>query len=89
MNNKWQRQYEGSEVVGTIETYKSRCIACGFGRGMTVYKFNYKHVEAPKPYNQIIYEKEFGVITILKEGILQDMGICNGFLSKEEMKELE
>ncbi|SDM35847.1 hypothetical protein [Kriegella aquimaris] len=43
MNESWQRKNEGSVIVGEIQTSKSRCIACEFGKGMSVYEFHYRH----------------------------------------------
>ena len=85
MNASWQRKNEGSVIVGEIQTSKSRCIACQFGKGMTVYEFQYKHSEAPSPHNQIVYMSEFGMLYDIKDGILHDISICNAFLNKQEM----
>tara|TARA_R110000868_G_scaffold409934_2_gene696618 strand:+ start:1475 stop:1933 length:459 start_codon:yes stop_codon:yes gene_type:complete len=88
MNESWQRKYEGSVIVGEIQTSMSRCIACQFGKGMTVYEFQYKHSEAPFPNNQIVYMSEFGMLYDIKDGILHNISICNAFLNKQEMNAL-
>lgn len=88
MNEIWQRKNEGSVIVGKIKTSKSRCIACEFGKSMTVYEFHYKHSEAPFPDNHIVYRSEFGMLYEKKDGILHDIRICNAFLNKQEIDAL-
>jgi hypothetical protein len=88
MNEKWQKQNEDSVLVGEVHTRKSKCIACEFGKDMTVYEYQYKHLGAPVPYNRIVYQNEFGMLYDIKEGILHDIRICNAFLNKEEMHKL-
>jgi len=88
MNEKWQKQNEDSVLVGEVQTRKSKCIACEFGKDMTVYEYHYKHSGAPVPYNRIVYKNEFGMLYDIKDGILQDIRICNAFLNKEEMHKL-
>jgi hypothetical protein len=89
MNKGWQKEFERSILVDVVQTRESRCMACEFGNDMTAYEFHYKHSEAPEPYNRVIYMKEFGMLYDIKDGILHDIRICNSFLTKDEMKELE
>jgi hypothetical protein len=82
----WKREGRGSVVVGSVTTSKSRCIACEIGRNMTVYEFEYKHANAPAPMNRVHYSWNFGILMDIRNGILFEMRVCNGFLNKEELQ---
>jgi hypothetical protein len=88
MMERWQKPHEGSIVVNEVSTNSSRCVLCEYGKGITVYEFNYKHSDAEEPYNYIIYGSNFGMMYDIRGGILNDLAICNAFLSKTEMAEL-
>ncbi|MBQ4915290.1 hypothetical protein J8L85_12630 [Maribacter sp. MMG018] len=89
MMNGWQKKGKVSVVVGDVSISKSRCAACLLGKSITVYGFEYKHSEAEFPYNRIVYKYDFGMAYDVREGILYDLMICNSFLSKNEMQELD
>ncbi|MDM9630237.1 hypothetical protein [Robiginitalea aurantiaca] len=88
MLRSWQKPYEGTIIVGEIITRASKCIACVYGKDMTVYEFQYKHSRAKEPYNYIVYGYNFGMLYDIQDGILNDLRICNAFLSKSEMQNL-
>ncbi len=89
MMEGWEKQHQRSIVVNEVTTSGSRCIACEYGRGMTVYEFHYKHSEAEEPFNRVIYSYDFGMMYNIREGILHDIAICNAFLSKAELQQLK
>ncbi len=88
MMEGWQKPLEGTVIVGEIKTRDSKCIACVYGKEITVYKFQYKHSKAKEPYNYVVYGYEFGMLYDIRDGILHDLSICNAFLSKTEMQKL-
>lgn len=88
MMGGWQKENQGSKVASEVTTSKSRCSACFLGKCMTVYEFEYKHSKAHVPYNRVIYQYDFGMMYDVRDGILHDLTICNSFLSKAELQEL-
>lgn len=85
----WKREGQGSVVLGSVTTSKSQCIACEIGRNMTVYEFEYKHAYAPVPMNRIHYSRSFGILMDIRNNILFEIRICNGFLNKSELENLD
>jgi hypothetical protein len=88
MMEAWQKPNKGSIVVNEVSTSGSRCIVCEYGKGMTVYEFHYMHSKAEIPLNRVIYRYDFGMMYYIQDGILNDLMICNAFLSKTDIKAL-
>lgn len=86
--SKWKKEGQGSVVLGDVTSSKSRCIACEYGRKMTVYTFEFKHANAPTPMNRVHYSRNFGILLDIRNDILFEIRVCNGFLNKYELEDL-
>jgi hypothetical protein len=85
---KLNKHDKGFVAVRNVKTRESRCIACEYGKDMTVYEFEYYFPEADEKWYTVVYKYEFGVLHDLKDGELCDLRICNAFLSQCEMLKL-
>lgn len=86
--SKWKKEGQGSVVLGDVTTSNSRCMACEYGRKMTVYTFEYKHATAPTPMNMVHYSCDFGILLDIRNDIIYEIRVCNAFLNKYEMEDL-
>lgn len=74
-----------SITVASVSKRKSKCIACSFGKTVTVYDISYKKQNF---LFSISYISSFATNLDIKNGLLIDFAWCNAYLSKNEMKEL-
>jgi hypothetical protein len=84
--HKLHRHDKGSAVVTNVSKRKSRCIACEFGKDMTVYEFEYRFPEADSAWCTVIYRYDLGILYDIREGVLHNLKICNAFLTHQEME---
>ena len=88
--NQWRKEEWWTVIIaGSVTTSKSKCIACEIGRNITVYEFEYLHANAPKPISQIHYRFDFGVLLDIRKGALCGFRLCNAFLNKTDLNNLE
>ncbi|MDN6290218.1 MAG: hypothetical protein L0J63_07995 [Tetragenococcus koreensis] len=73
-----------NEVTSTY----SRCIACYHGQGIKRFDYNYLNIDAPQPYNQIVYKNSFGVYIGEMKNRLANFRVCNAFLEDKDLQEL-
>ena len=82
----WKKEGCGSTLVDNIETRITKCYACFLGKNVKAYEFNYQHKDKPGIESNYVYASEFAIYTEIENNCLVDFGVCNGFLSKTEIK---
>lgn len=83
----WKNPFEGTEII-KMEQFDSKCHFCEYGKKVKVFGWTYQHKKAAFPMNRVVYKMYIGFYLDIKEERLVDFGLCNGYLKKEEMKEL-
>ena len=81
----WKNQ-ERPVQIKDVSAFKSKCIACVFGKKVKGYSVNY--FEEMGDGYKINYERQFAINFQLTDGQLTDFGWCNAFLDPIEIKEL-
>ncbi len=79
---KVSEKYE--TVVKQVTHYQTKCIACSFGKTVNGYEIK----SAVKDCQNIIFTTKTALYLEIVEGELLDFGWCNGFLSREEINEI-
>lgn len=71
-------------IVKNVTTFQTKCIACSFGKTVNGYEIQ----SAVKGCENIRYTTKTALYFDIVDGELYDFGWCNGFLSKEEVSEI-
>lgn len=71
-------------IVKSITPFQTKCIACSFGKTVNGYEIQ----SAVKDCENIRFNTKTALYFDIIDGQLHDFGWCNGFLSKEEVAEL-
>lgn len=71
-------------TVKSVTPFETKCIACSFGK--TVYGYEIKSVS--RGFLSLIFITKTALYFDITDGQLYDFGWCNGFLSREEVNEL-
>lgn len=82
----WQDSKKPAQV-SEVKEFRSRCLACVFGKTVKAYQVHYS-LKGPGK-TRIHYTRDFAVNFEIADGRLTDFGWCNAFLSAGEMDELQ
>ena len=83
----WVEPSQGSVVLEVIP-FDSKCIFCVIGKSVKGYKWSYQHKMATPPMNRVVYENKTAFFLDFKNNRLIEFGVCNSFLSQNEMERL-
>lgn len=83
----WIEPGQGS-VLLEVTPFDSKCIFCVIGKSVKGYKWTYQHKMATPPMNRMVYENKTAFFLDIQNNKLIEFGVCNGFLSQNEMAEL-
>lgn len=71
-------------IVKSVTPFQTKCIACSFGKVVNGYEIQ----SAVKDCENIRFTTKTALYFDITNGELNDFGFCNGFLSREEVAEL-
>jgi hypothetical protein len=83
----WNKPNQGTELL-EVTRFNSKCLFCEFGKTVKVYKWTYQHKQAPIPMNRMVYESQIAFFFDFKDNQLIEFGVCNGYLDKEEIEQV-
>jgi hypothetical protein len=71
-------------IVKSVTPFQTKCIACSFGKTVN----GYEVVSVVKDLENLRFINKTALYFDIAGGELLDFGFCNGFLSREEVSEL-
>lgn len=71
-------------IVKNVSTFQTKCVACNFGKTVNGYEIQ----SVVKDCENIRFTTKTALYFDIVDGALLDFGFCNGFLSKQEVSEL-
>lgn len=81
MFKQYDNPLNGCFVLNT-NSFPSKCVACSFGKTVTIYEINYiKHEDGIN----LKYYGTFGLNIIIENNMLLDFSWCNAYLNKNEI----
>lgn len=72
-------------IVKSVTPFQTRCIACSFGKTVNGYEIQ----SVVKDCENIRFSTKTALYFDITDGELNDFGFCNGFLSREEVNEID
>lgn len=82
----WNNLHKETELLG-VKQFDSKCMFCKIGKTVKAYRWTYKYTKDLK-YKNIIFGLSIAFYFDFDEDRLIEFGVCNGFLDKEEMNNL-
>ena len=83
----WNKPELGTELID-VSKFDSKCIFCNIGKKVSGYKWTYFHKLDTIPLNRIIYASQIAFFFEFENNQLIEFGVCNGYLDKEEIEQL-
>lgn len=83
----WNRPKYGT-VLLNVTQFDSKCLFCEFGKTVKVYKWTYQHKKLATPSNSSEYSSQIAFYFRFEDNRLIDFGVCNAYLDKEEIVQL-
>jgi hypothetical protein len=75
----WKNEKLNTRLL-EINSYDSNCLFCEIGKRVKVYQWTYMEILGNSVCSGIVYERKVGFRFEIKEGRLNEYGICNAYV---------
>ena len=75
-------------VILEVTKFDSKCLFCKIGKTVKVYKYTYQHTRWRVPHNYTIFTSAIAFYFSFEENRLTEFGVCNKYLDKEEIDQI-
>lgn len=82
----WNDPERETELL-SVNQFDSKCMFCKIGKTVKAYRWTYKHTKDLK-YKNLIFGQTIAFYFDFDKDRLIEFGVCNGFLDKEEIHNL-